>query len=358
MFMSNQREQILIEFYKAQWKVISDLDELDWRVALVFVPLVGALSFVFGIAWEFVSQGIRTYTNAIQAASFVSYLISLYGTWTVTKGQVLTMLKFKKLGDIEKELGVRSYVCTRPERYKFQRIWPVIACRRLVLFIVYFILGFFSLTMTVIPINEWTLLSVFGKYVSIIIVQIIIVSLMLVVHYCDYHLHLKNEQISHHSTTQRHEGFEILVKEVPPTIYRIILESVPIACVDLVIHTEDKYLLFLRKDQPAQGKWWLPGGRIWRGENIEDAVLRKAKEETGMDVKIEKFIKAYGTTFPEGPFGVKDVHMITLCYLVTPVTGRLEDVKLDEHHRDFKIFDKADKNLDPYVVKVIEDSGL
>ena len=197
MFMSNpnQREQILIEFYKAQWKVISDLDELDWRVALIFVPLVGALSFVFGIAWEFVSQQVCAYTNAFRAASLVSYLISLYGLWTVAKGQVQTMLKFKTLGSIENDLHLSSYVYGRPEDYRFQRIWPVIICRRFALFMVYSVLGFLSLSMTFIPVNQWRIFeNIFScELLRIASIQIVLVIVILFLHYWDYELHLKRE---------------------------------------------------------------------------------------------------------------------------------------------------------------------
>jgi len=184
----NQREQVLIEFYKAQWKVISDLDELDWRVALIFVPLVGALSFVFGIAWEFVSQQVCAYTSAFQAASLVSYLISLYGLWTVAKGQVQTLLKFKTLHGIERDLGFSSYVYERPKDYRFRRIWEVIICRRFALFMVYFVLGFLSLSTTVTPIGKWKFPGI-SSWI-LILIQLLIASLIIVVHYYDYELHL------------------------------------------------------------------------------------------------------------------------------------------------------------------------
>lgn len=146
-----------------------------------------------------------------------------------------------------------------------------------------------------------------------------------------------------------------------PTVYRVCLESVPICCVDLVVHVGSEFLLFKRKSWPVKGRLWLPGGRIRKGGEPDTEALRIAKNETGMDMKIEKIIGVYSTIFKKGHFVVgdfvEDEHVITLCYLVTPRTGRL-DVKLNKQHVSFKKFDKVHKNWHPYIVNVIEDSGL
>jgi colanic acid biosynthesis protein WcaH len=158
------------------------------------------------------------------------------------------------------------------------------------------------------------------------------------------------------------------VKEVdstshlPPTVYRICLESVPICCVDLIIHQHNKFWLFKRTNWPVKGEWWLPGGRIMRGRKPDEEALRIAKKETKMDMKIEKFIGAYSTVFRKGHFVVgdfvEDEHVITLCYLVSPKSGGIEDVKLDKQASKVKAFGKVDRDWHPYIVNVIEDSGL
>jgi len=131
-------------------------------------------------------------------------------------------------------------------------------------------------------------------------------------------------------------------------VYRTCLESVPICCVDLVVHQGKKLWLFKRTKWPVKGKFWFPGGRILRGGKPDREALRIAKKETGMDVKMEKVIGAYSTIFGKGHFVsgdfVRNEHIITLCYLVTPRTGRLKDVKLDEQASKVEAFDKVDKN--------------
>jgi colanic acid biosynthesis protein WcaH len=37
--------------------------------------------------------------------------------------------------------------------------------------------------------------------------------------------------------------------------------------------------MYSRNDPPARGQWWLPGGRVLKGEMMRDAALRKAREE-------------------------------------------------------------------------------
>ena len=60
----------------------------------------------------------------------------------------------------------------------------------------------------------------------------------------------------------------------------------PIPCVDIVVMNEDEeILLVLRANEPARGRWWFPGGRIYFWETRENAVKRKMLEECGYELK-------------------------------------------------------------------------
>jgi len=49
-------------------------------------------------------------------------------------------------------------------------------------------------------------------------------------------------------------------------------------------------LLIKRKNEPAKGKWVLPGGGINFGEHSKEAAKRELKEETAYDISVEDFI--------------------------------------------------------------------
>jgi len=57
----------------------------------------------------------------------------------------------------------------------------------------------------------------------------------------------------------------------------------PIPTVDIIIELEKGIVLIKRKNPPFG--WALPGGFVEYGESLEEAVLREAKEETGLDIK-------------------------------------------------------------------------
>lgn len=70
---------------------------------------------------------------------------------------------------------------------------------------------------------------------------------------------------------------------IPEKLYRQILRLIPIACVDLLISDQaQRVLLIKRKNEPAKGQWWFPGGRIYFGETREVAAIRKLKDECGL----------------------------------------------------------------------------
>jgi ADP-ribose pyrophosphatase YjhB (NUDIX family) len=65
------------------------------------------------------------------------------------------------------------------------------------------------------------------------------------------------------------------------------------SCIDLIIFNGKSVLLTKRTRNPYKGYWHLPGSMIHRGEKIKGAVLRSAKEELNLEVKVKKFIGVY-----------------------------------------------------------------
>lgn len=56
---------------------------------------------------------------------------------------------------------------------------------------------------------------------------------------------------------------------------------------------DGKYLLVQEKQPKAYGLWNLPAGHVDKGESIEAAAIREAKEETGYDVELGDKIGIY-----------------------------------------------------------------
>ena len=53
-----------------------------------------------------------------------------------------------------------------------------------------------------------------------------------------------------------------------------------------VIHRDGRYLLVQEKQEKVYGLWNLPAGYVDKGEEIEQAAVREAKEESGFDIEL------------------------------------------------------------------------
>jgi ADP-ribose pyrophosphatase YjhB (NUDIX family) len=68
----------------------------------------------------------------------------------------------------------------------------------------------------------------------------------------------------------------------------------PKVAVGTIIKTSDDRLVLVRRAiEPGYGLWVFPGGYVDRGEMMEAAALREAKEESGLDVKLHGLINVY-----------------------------------------------------------------
>jgi colanic acid biosynthesis protein WcaH len=143
---------------------------------------------------------------------------------------------------------------------------------------------------------------------------------------------------------------------IPDDLYQQILESVPIACVDVAIVSGGKVLLVRRKDDPAKGQWWIPGGRVHKGEKLVEAARRKALDEVGIACHVGPIIHTDETIFPDGPYGVA-IHSINTCFFLYPESNAAS-IQLDTHHEDAKWVETIDPGLHPYVRLCLAGAGL
>jgi 8-oxo-dGTP diphosphatase len=65
----------------------------------------------------------------------------------------------------------------------------------------------------------------------------------------------------------------------------------PLLTVDAIIEIEGGIILIKRKNPPPG--WAIPGGFVDYGESLEDAVVREAKEETGLNIELIRQFHTY-----------------------------------------------------------------
>ena len=147
------------------------------------------------------------------------------------------------------------------------------------------------------------------------------------------------------------------MKQISDELYTQILENMPVVCVDGLLHYGNKFILFKRDYEPAKDEWWVFGGRLQKGEKLKNAIIRKAKEEMGIDVKVEKQIGTYEMEFEKNRQGVS-THTIAVVFLVTsdekPDFSKAEYKEFDE----VKEFDSVDEAWHWYIKQIIKDSKI
>lgn len=131
-------------------------------------------------------------------------------------------------------------------------------------------------------------------------------------------------------------------------MFRAIVEKMPIPTVDAIVLDGDRFLLLKRNNSPAKGEWWLPGGRVRRGESLEEAVKREVLEETGLRCRVLRQVGVINQIFPE-------CHIISIYHLVEPASL---DVKLNTEHSGYRWVSELPQDSHIYLRTMIEKAGL
>lgn len=123
---------------------------------------------------------------------------------------------------------------------------------------------------------------------------------------------------------------------IPSEKYKKIIEVLPILCVDIILrNSKGEYLLVKRANEPLKGHWWVIGGRVHKGETMEQAAIRKVKQEVSLDISSLDLIGYYEEVFGENPFGINNgYHTVSIVFSAS--INENQSVKLDLQSAEWK----------------------
>ena len=123
-----------------------------------------------------------------------------------------------------------------------------------------------------------------------------------------------------------------------PETFRTVVASTPLVSIDLVVqNARGQILLGQRLNRPAQGFWFVPGGRVLKNESLDDAFVRLTKVELGQcfERSEARLLGVYEHFYADSVFGegqaFADTHYVVLGYLLIVGDEQLPSLPEDQH---------------------------
>ncbi|PHQ55914.1 MAG: GDP-mannose mannosyl hydrolase [Sulfurimonas sp.] len=123
-----------------------------------------------------------------------------------------------------------------------------------------------------------------------------------------------------------------------------VVENTPLISIDLIVKNElGQVLLGKRVNKPAQNSWFVPGGRVFKDETLDDAFSRTVYEELGVQLQRDEttFYGLYEHFYNDNVFNDD----FSTHYIVLAHSFLLKQIpELNKQHSSYKWFD-VDKLL-------------
>lgn len=118
--------------------------------------------------------------------------------------------------------------------------------------------------------------------------------------------------------------------------FKTIVQNAPLISIDLVVkNIEGEILLGRRINKPAKDYWFVPGGRIFKNETLQDAFQRIVVEELGNEVNLSlknaRFLGIFEHFYSDSMFGnIVSTHYLVLGYELN-VGVAIDQLPLAQH---------------------------
>jgi len=124
--------------------------------------------------------------------------------------------------------------------------------------------------------------------------------------------------------------------------FKCVVANAPLFAIDLVVEDERGHILLgLRRNRPAQGYWFVPGGRVRKDERLDAAFMRLTREELGYPVRRQdaSLLDIYEHLYPDSVFGEEpSTHYVVAAYHLRVVRDVL-DLPIQQHS-DYRWYSK------------------
>lgn len=94
---------------------------------------------------------------------------------------------------------------------------------------------------------------------------------------------------------------------------------IPTTRVSVIVINQEKQILLVKHKKGQRQYWVLPGGRLEYGEDFFECGVREVKEETGLDVEIEKVVYVSEAIAPD-----RSRHIVNIFLVARPSGGTLK----------------------------------
>lgn len=118
--------------------------------------------------------------------------------------------------------------------------------------------------------------------------------------------------------------------------FQTIIGATPLISIDLIVkNPQGEVLLGYRTNRPAQGYWFVPGGRVQKNEKLDNAFLRLTEAELGVAIarSAATFMGVYEHLYADSAFDERvSTHYIVLGYALQ-LDLHLADLPKEQHNQ-------------------------
>ena len=113
--------------------------------------------------------------------------------------------------------------------------------------------------------------------------------------------------------------------------FKTVINSTPLISVDLLVKKDNKILLGRRINKPAQGYLFSIGGRVYKNETINSAMIRIANNELNISLKLApRFIGAFEHFYDDSIYQNVSTHYVNLAYEIE--IEETLDLPIEQHN--------------------------
>ncbi|MXR50431.1 NUDIX domain-containing protein [Halovenus sp. WSH3] len=142
---------------------------------------------------------------------------------------------------------------------------------------------------------------------------------------------------------------------IPDHEWETIVRRMPIVSVDLLVRYDGGLVFGKRTNEPAKGEWFIPGGRVSKGETRQEAVHRVAEDELGISVEIVESLGAFEHFYDTADVeGVESKHYLANGYVVDLQDGNPGTD--DDQHDAVEVFQSPPESLHPHIRAYLDAS--